>query len=82
MMNKDIERVVKNNRDVVDFVKKRLSEEPDIGIQALKDAIYKEFGYQRFNPKTFIVAILMTAGRREYADERETVEEDRESDSG
>ena len=64
-MDKDIARIIKNNKDVVDFIAEQLAEEPDLKTAEIKDRVYKEFGFQRFATKTIIMQILIFAGKRE-----------------
>lgn len=75
-MNIDIERLLKRNKDVVDFIAKTIEEEGELSTREMKDAIYKEFGYKRFAKKTFIVMLLMSAGKKEYEDGQSEKESD------
>ena len=62
-MDKDMARVIKNNKDVVDYIAEQLTEEPNLKTAEIKDRVYKEFGFQRFATKTIVVMVLIAAGR-------------------
>lgn len=70
-----MQRVIDNNRDVVDFVKEQLyeqiEEESEITKDELKERIFAEFKYIRFASRRLVLEVLIAAALGEIRDERE-----------
>lgn len=62
-MDKLIAKVIKNNKDVVDFLKEQLEENPELSTADLKERVYQEYKYMRFAGKTVTLLALIGAAR-------------------
>lgn len=66
-MDKDVAKVIENNQDVVDFIRKQLDEEPDLSEEELRQRTIKDMDidtWRNVAPRMIIFKILICAARK------------------
>lgn len=67
-MDKDIARLIKRNKDVVDFIRGQLEEKPELKLVEIIMSVAREFGAVWLN-RRFCMLLLIAAAKGKWDDD-------------